>query len=287
MPYSMTAFARHADEGDWGRAVWELRSVNNRYLDVNFRLPEELRGLEAQFRDQIATRLKRGKVDCTLKFSPPIQQESLNINLPLVKQLATASKQIAGAVYETAPLNPLDVMRWPGVLETAELDLDLISTGLASVLDKTLQTLLETRHREGSKMAGLITTRCHGANAEVKKIRQQMPVIIRTFHDKLLEKVEELASRLDETRMEQEIALLVQKMDVEEELDRLETHINEVLRVLQQEGPMGRQLDFLMQEMNREANTLGSKSVNINSTETSITLKVLIEQMREQIQNIE
>lgn len=287
MPYSMTAFARHADEGDWGRAVWELRSVNNRYLDVNFRLPEELRGLEAQFRDQIAARLKRGKVDCTLKFSPAIMQESLNINLPLVKQLATACKQIAGAVYETASLNPLDVMRWPGVLESAELDLDMISAGLAPVLDKTLETLLETRLREGLKMANLITTRCHNANSELTKIRQQMPVIIKTFHDKLLEKVEELASRLDETRMEQEIALLVQKMDVEEELDRLDTHINEVLRILQQDGPMGRQLDFLMQEMNREANTLGSKSVSINSTETSISLKVLIEQMREQIQNIE
>lgn len=287
MPYSMTAFARHTDEGDWGRAVWELRSVNNRYLDVNFRLPEELRGLETQFREQIAARLKRGKVDCTLKFSPAIQQESLHINLPLVKQLATACKQIAGAVYETASLNPLDVMRWPGVLEPAELDLDLVSAGLAPVLEKTLEIMLETRLREGLKMADLITTRCHSANNEITKIRQQMPVIIKTFHDKLLEKVEELASRLDETRMEQEIALLVQKMDVEEELDRLDTHINEVLRILKQDGPMGRQLDFLMQEMNREANTLGSKSVSINSTETSISLKVLIEQMREQIQNIE
>lgn len=287
MPLSMTAFARHTAEGDWGQAVWELRSVNNRYLDINLRLPEELRSLESNLRDRIAAKLKRGKIDGTLRFTSAVKQDSLNVNIDLVKQLTQATKQIASEVYETTPLNPLDVMRWPGVLETPELDLENTGKAIGDLLDTTLDTLIETRQREGAKMADVIRARCESAAQEASHIREKMPEIIQAQKTKLLERVEELAAKLDDTRMEQEIALLTQKMDVEEELDRLETHISEVKRVLDQKGPVGRRLDFLMQEMNREANTLGSKSVSIMSTETSINLKVLIEQMREQIQNLE
>lgn len=287
MPLSMTAFARHGNEGEWGQAVWELRSVNNRYFDVNLRLPEELRGLESQFRDRLAAKLKRGKIDGTLRFTPAVRQESLNVNIELVKQLSEATKKIANEVYETTPLNPLEVMRWPGVLETPELDMEQTAKALGELMETTIDTLIDTRKREGQKMADTINARCSSAATEVAKIREQMPNIIQAQKTKLIERVEELASKFDENRMEQEIALLVQKLDVEEELDRLETHIEEVQRVMNQDGPVGRRLDFLMQEMNREANTLGSKSVSVMSTETSISLKVLIEQMREQIQNLE
>ncbi len=287
MAHSMTAFARHGSTGDWGNAVWEIRSVNNRYLDVNLRLPEELRGLESQFREQISNKLKRGKVDCTLKFKTEAQQESLKVNLALVEQIATAGKEIAGVVYETAPLNPLDVLNWPGVLHKSDLDLELTGKAIASLMDETLETLIDTRLREGQKLAEMIETRCAAATEEVAKIRQRMPEIMQSLNKKLLDRIEEVIERMDESRLEQEVALMAQKMDVDEELDRLDAHLTEISRVIKQQGPIGRRLDFLMQEMNREANTLGSKSAHMDSTEASIELKVLIEQMREQIQNIE
>ena len=287
MAHSMTAFARHSANGDWGNAVWEIRSVNNRYLDVNLRLPEELRGLESQFRDQIASKLKRGKVDCTLKFKSEARQESIKVNLPLVKQLITATKEIAGVVYETTALNPLDVLNWPGVLNQSDFDLEITGKAISSLMNETLETLIDTRQREGEKLAEMVETRCKAASEQVSNIRQQMPAIIKSLNKKLLERIEEVASRMDETRLEQEVALMAQKMDVDEELDRLDAHISEVMRVITQPEPIGRRLDFLMQEMNREANTLGSKSAHMDSTEASIELKVLIEQMREQIQNIE
>ena len=287
MAHSMTAFARHSANGDWGSAVWEIRSVNNRYLDVNLRLPEELRGLESQFREQIANKLKRGKIDCTLKFKPEIQQESLTINFPLVAQLTAATKEIAGIVYETTALNPLDVLNWPGVLEKTDLDLETTGKAISSLMDETLDTLIETRQREGEKLAEMVESRCKAAAEQVAKIRQQMPVIIQSLNKKLHDRLQEIVDQMDETRLEQEIAILVQKIDVDEELDRLDAHISEVQRVIKQPEQIGRRLDFLMQEMNREANTLGSKSAHMDSTEASIELKVLIEQMREQIQNIE
>lgn len=285
--HSMTAFAREDADGDWGNATWEIRSVNNRYLDINLRLPEDLRGLESRFRDMISKKLHRGKVDCTLKFTPASQQEAMQVNIKLVEELTAACRQIAQTVHETAPPNPLEVLNWPGVQVKQDLDMETATQQLSALLDKTIDILIETRAREGQKMAELIDTRCQAANKEVSKIRQRMPEIIQALSTKLHNRVEELTNRLDETRMEQEIALLAQKMDVEEELDRLDTHLSEIQRVLQQPEPIGRRLDFLMQEMNREANTLGSKSAHIDSTETSIELKVLIEQMREQIQNIE
>ena len=287
MTHSMTAFARHNSKGDWGNAVWEIRSVNNRYLDVNLRLPEELRGLESQLREQVANKLKRGKIDCTLKFQTEAQKESLKINLPLVEQLAAATKEIAGVVYETTALNPLDVLNWPGVLERSDLDMENTGKAISSLMDETLDTLIDTRQREGEKLAEMVETRCQAASEQVSKIRQQMPDIIKSLNRKLMERIEEVVSRMDETRLEQEVALMAQKMDVDEELDRLDAHITEVMRVIKQSEPIGRRLDFLMQEMNREANTLGSKSAHMDSTEASIELKVLIEQMREQIQNIE
>ncbi|MFK8067693.1 MAG: YicC/YloC family endoribonuclease [Gammaproteobacteria bacterium] len=287
MAHSMTAFARHSSSGEWGNAVWEIRSVNNRYLDINLRLPEELRGLEHQLREKISNKLKRGKVDCTLRYKTESKQTSLKVNLPLVKELADATKEIKNIVYESTALNPIDVLNWPGVLNSPELDLESMGKAITSLIDQTLEILIETRQREGKALIDLIETRCNSAQAQVTNIRQQMPAIVQSLNKKLIERVEEIVERMDETRLEQEVALLAQKLDVDEELDRLDAHISEVLRVISQKGPIGRRLDFLMQEMNREANTLGSKSAHMQSTEASIELKVLIEQMREQIQNIE
>ncbi len=287
MPYSMTAFARQNASGDWGEAVWEIRSVNNRYLDINLRLPEELRSLEMPLREQIAARLNRGKIDAILKFKPAMVEGSLKVNLPLVSQLAIATREVAGIVHETTSPDPLDVLSWPGVIETPEIDLEIAGKAITHLMDEALKTLVATRKREGEKLAMIIEERCRTAADQVTKIRRRMPEIIQSITSKLRERVEEILIEYDETRLEQEITLLVQKMDVEEELDRLETHIIEVQRVLKQPGPIGRRLDFLMQEMNREANTLGSKSAHMESTEASIELKVLVEQMREQIQNIE
>ena len=286
MTASMTAFGRLEQSSDWGSASWEIRSVNHRYLEMSLRLPEELRVLEPAVRERISARIKRGKVDCTLRFD---QGEEVISALPINQKLAQTVINAAAAlpITKPAPLNPLDVLRWPGVIEKQGPDSDRISGPLLALLEQTLTLLVEAREREGSKIRDMILERCEAATAQVRKMRDRLPEIMASVRERYLSRAQEAQLELDKERLEQEMLLLAQKMDVAEELDRMDAHIEEIRRVLAQNEPKGRRLDFLMQEMNREANTLGSKAIHIDTSNASVELKVLIEQMREQIQNIE
>lgn len=288
MVSSMTAYARHASQQAWGRAVWEIRSVNHRFLEISLRLPEEFRGLENAIREQIGTRVKRGKVDCTLRHEGAAAETvDLAINTALVQGLAKAHDEVAHLVGHGGPVSAFDFLRWPGVLASSVLDLDAVREPLLADLDTALAELCDTRRREGAKLKALIEARLEEARGHVARLRVQLPAILQGLKERLLARVADLGATLDPGRLEQEMVLLAQKLDVAEELDRLEAHVDEVTRVLAQKEPVGRRLDFLMQELNREANTLGSKSQHLDTTGASVDLKVLIEQMREQIQNIE
>ena len=288
MIHSMTAFARQERQGEWGAIQLELRSVNHRYLELSPRLPDELRVLETRLRERLAQGLSRGKVECTLRYQPPQEASSeLQLNLELVRRLAHASREIDGIVYNPAPLNSLELLRWPGVIETRRIDQEALHQAVLETLALAIDELRASRAREGASLKTVILQRCDAAEAAVKSVQQRLPEIISGQRQRLLNRLQELSQELDPARIEQEIALLAQKIDVAEELDRLSMHINEVRRVLEASEPVGRRLDFLMQELNREANTLGSKSIDSDTTRASVDLKVLIEQMREQIQNIE
>lgn len=285
---SMTAFTRRSREAEWGVLSWELRSVNHRYLEVSLRLPEELRTLEMAVRERIARRLKRGKVDGFLRLqSVESSTDGLQLNHALVADLLKVREEVEGMLENPAHTQPLDLLRWPGVLQRPETDISVVKREALALLEEALDELVETREREGVGMKKLIEQRCDAMTAEVIKVRAVMPDILTAQRDKIVARVAELQVELDKDRLEQEIAMITQKSDVAEELDRIEVHIDEVRRVLGQSEPVGRRLDFLMQELNREANTLGSKSIATESTATSVEMKVLIEQMREQVQNIE
>ena len=285
MVASMTAFARLEDSGEWGHAVWEIRTVNHRYLDISIRLPEELRALETSVREQVSIKLKRGKVECNLRYDSDSATGDISINAGLAEKIIHAARGLP--IEGSAPIDPLDVLRWPGVIDNISPDLERLSNPVISLLYKALENILHNRHREGEQIEQMITKRCDLSLHQLRQIRDKVPEIIAIMRERHLARVQELGIELDNGRLEQEIALLSQKLDVAEELDRMETHINEVKRILTGTEPIGRRLDFLMQEMNREANTLGSKSAHIDTSNASIELKVLIEQMREQIQNIE
>lgn len=286
MTASMTAFARQEDSGGWGRAVWEIRTVNHRYLDMSIRLPEELRVLENSTREKITASLSRGKVDCNLRFETDDGAGAgLPVNDALAEKLIQAAQSLP--IKDAAALNPLDILRWPGVIEKENPDMESLGKNLLTLLDKTLATLLESRQREGEKLKDMLLSRCEQATLQVSGIREKLPEIAQKLRERYLKKAMELEVELDSERLEQEMLVLAQKMDVAEELDRLDAHIEEVAHILSQSNPVGRRLDFLMQELNREANTLGSKAANVDMSNVSVELKVLIEQMREQIQNIE
>ena len=283
---SMTAFGRVERQTRWGAAMCEMRSVNHRYLEITLRLPDDLRALETMLRDRISARLSRGKVECMVRLDrQEAAEEGLAINQPLVQQLLAAARSLP--ITNPAPLHPLDVLRWPGVLGRTALDLAAVTEPMLELIDATLDTVIDTRRREGERMQALILERCATVSTIAATTRRLMPEIIRNIRERYLQRARELELKLDAERLEQEILLLVQKLDVAEELDRLEAHVAEVRHVLAQEQPAGRRLDFLMQELNREANTLGSKSGNLESSNASVDLKVLIEQIREQIQNVE
>ena len=285
MVASMTAFARCEDSGDWGHAVWEIRTVNHRYLDISIRLPEELRVLEGSVRERISASIKRGKVECNLRYDTDSVADDISVNARLTEKIIQASRVLP--VDNPLPINPIDILRWPGVIDKNTPDLERVGNHLINLLDQALQGIVDNRRREGEKTGRMIEDRCDLSLQQVKQVRGKVPEIIASLSERHKARVQELDLELDNGRVEQEIALLSQKLDVAEELDRLETHIHEVKRVLTETEPMGRRLDFLMQEMNREANTLGSKSAHVDTSNASIELKVLIEQMREQVQNIE
>lgn len=288
MIYSMTAYARKEVKGDWGTAVWEIRSVNQRYLETYFRLPEQFRGLEPVLRERFRQRLARGKVECHLRYEAnPAAKSELNINEALANQVIKAANQIMHMTGELSRINPFQIMQWPGVMETPEQDMDSINKALLAGFDDAIIEFIDARGREGDNMKALIEQRLTAISEEVVKVRARMPEILQWQRERLLTKFEEAKIELDATRVEQELILLAQKSDVAEELDRLDSHVKEARNVLKKGGSCGRKLDFMMQEFNRESNTLASKSISTDITASGVELKVLIEQMREQIQNIE
>ncbi|WED21957.1 YicC family protein [Vibrio sp. JC009] len=288
MIYSMTAYARKEVKGDWGNAVWEIRSVNQRYLETYFRLPEQFRGLEPILRERFRKRLARGKVECHLRFEAnPAAQGVLTINETLANQVIKAAEQVMHMTGELSRINPFQVMQWQGVMETPEQDMDAVNQDLLSAFDEAVTDFIEARGREGDNMKALIEQRLSAITQEVVKVRNRMPEILEWQRERLISKFEEAKIELDASRVEQELILLAQKVDVAEELDRLDSHVKETTNILKKGGACGRRLDFMMQEFNRESNTLASKSISTDITASGVELKVLIEQMREQIQNIE
>lgn len=284
---SMTAYARREIKGNWGSAAWELRSVNQRYLETYIRLPEQFRSLEPVVRERLRTRLARGKIECNLRFElDPSAQSSMILNEKLAKQLVEAANWVKMQSDE-GEINPLEVLRWPGVMSAAEQDLDVISTELMAALESAIDDFIDAREREGNALKAMIEQRLEGVSTEVAKVRQQMPEILQWQRERLVSKLEEAQVQLENNRLEQELVLMAQRVDVAEELDRLEAHVKETYVILKKKEAVGRRLDFMMQEFNRESNTLASKSINADVTASAIELKVLIEQMREQIQNIE
>jgi uncharacterized protein (TIGR00255 family) len=289
MPRSMTGFARREAKLPWGTAVWEIRSVNHRYLEPSFRLPEDFREIEPNLREAIRKALQRGKIEASLTIQWEQEGDGeLGINLARVAQLTKATQQINGLLGNAAALvNALDILKYPGVIQKQEIDREQMQVAVLKLFDSALEGLIEHRSREGAELENLIVQRLDSVSAQVLKVRARMPEILAAQRDKLQTKLAALQVDLDPERLEQEIVLLAQKADVDEELDRLDTHVIEVKRSLKQTDSLGRRLDFLMQELNREANTLSSKSIVSDTTQAAVELKVLIEQMREQVQNIE
>ena len=288
MTASMTAFSRQQKEQEWGSLTWEIRSVNHRYLETSVRLPESLRALENGVREAVRKRLTRGKVECALRFQSEAKISSdLHLNTTLIKQLVQANVEIEQITGTSSNLSNMEVLRWPGVIEEQDFDKTSIEKQALSLFGAALDDLVATRQREGSELQGFIKKRIDSVREIVVNVRNKMPEILVKQKQNILDRLAELQAELEPARLEQEVSLLAQKADVEEELDRLDSHLNEVERVLNAKGQKGRRLDFLMQELNREANTLSSKSIVVETTLSAVELKVLIEQMREQIQNIE
>jgi len=285
---SMTAFARQEAQTEQGDLTWEIRSVNHRYLEVSLRLDERFRPLEMKIRKIFSDKLTRGKVDAVLRYKAPEQQQAaLEINQDLAKSLIASCDELAMMTTRPAPINMLDVLQWPGVLKANTPDQKILDKAIMTSVNKAIEQLIETRETEGAALQKMIEQRCIDINDIAIETRKNMSIILEHHRQRLAERVADMQVNLDPERLEQEMVVLAQKSDVAEELDRLQSHIIEVQNVLQRDEPVGRRLDFLMQELNREANTLASKSIDTGTTRNSVDLKVLIEQMREQIQNIE
>jgi uncharacterized protein (TIGR00255 family) len=285
---SMTAFAREQHSFSNGTLIIELRSVNHRYLDCTFKLPEMLRALEPSWREAMRNRLSRGKVECQARWQVAEGNPApLQVNRELLQNLASACGEVKKVVQSASMPDALEMLKWPGVLDSGEADDDEFLKTAKIVFGQALDTLIANRTREGGMLGELIEERLQQVQTEVERCRAQMPQLLQRQREKIEARIQEISAELDPHRLEQELVLLANKADVDEELDRLQTHVVEVRRALENGGPCGRRLDFLMQELNREANTLSSKSISSSSTQNAVELKVLIEQMREQIQNLE
>jgi uncharacterized protein (TIGR00255 family) len=285
---SMTGFARAEASAGWGSLAWELRAVNHRYLEAGFRLPEELRVCETAFRQQVAERLKRGKVDCSLRLAwEDAGSRELALDLELATRLGEAASRVGERIEGMRPPSAIDVLRWPGVVREQERDLEPVAKLAEATLERALAELEASRAREGERLAVLVSERLDGVGAISAEIRGLLPDIRAALQNRMLERLGQIAVSADPQRFEQELVLQLTRIDVDEELDRLDSHVVEARRILVADGANGRRLDFLMQEFNREANTLGSKSVDTRTTRAAVELKVLIEQMREQVQNVE
>jgi uncharacterized protein (TIGR00255 family) len=285
---SMTGFARREATGAWGTLVCELRSVNHRFLEAGLRLPDELRVAEGELRTRLAKQLRRGKVDCSINYRRPAGSAgALEIDSGALERLLAAVRLVAHTMPQAAAVNALDVLRWPGVVRDESAVGDELLAAAYAVFGATLDELVAARAREGLRLRELLEQRCTGLETLVADVRARLPEVQARMRARLEERLAELAASADPERLEQELAILLQRLDVDEELERLSGHIAEVRRVIGGNEPAGRRLDFLMQELNREANTLSSKSQDLETTRSAVDMKVLIEQMREQVQNAE
>ena len=286
---SMTGFARRDASGPWGELSCELRSVNHRFLEASFRLPEELRSIEPALRTLLAQQLRRGKVDCTLYWRAPAGAASaLDIDSDTLQRLLVGVRAVSkSAGLSTDRVNPLDLLRWPGVVRETRTDATELQAAAQQLLEATTRDLADARAREGARLGELLLQRCDVLNQLTAQVRARLPEIAARVRSRLQERVAELGAGVDPQRLEQELVMLLQRLDVAEELDRLAGHLAEVRRIMTAPEAAGRRLDFLMQELNREANTLASKSQDLDTTRMSVEMKVNIEQLRELVQNIE
>ncbi|MGA2187493.1 MAG: YicC/YloC family endoribonuclease [Steroidobacteraceae bacterium] len=283
----MTGFARRERQFPWGLLAWELKTVNHRFLEIGCRLPEEFRAAEAEFRHTIAGAAKRGKVDCTLHFRPAVAPDSLEVNVDLLGSLAQRAQQTAAQLGAAARIDVMDLLRWPGVVRDGTRDTAPMIGAAHALLAEVLTELTRFRDSEGGRLCDALEQRCAGLVDLAAKVAERLPEVRARTRAKVLERIAQLASGVDHDRLEQELAMLAQRQDVDEEIDRLRGHVTEIRKTFGIQEPAGRRLDFLMQELNREANTLSSKSQDIETTRAAVDMKVLIEQMREQVQNIE
>jgi uncharacterized protein (TIGR00255 family) len=285
---SMTGFARRERQGPWGTLVCELRTVNHRYLEASLRLPDELKALDNEVRQVIAAALRRGKVDASLYLkSASGTQRSLELDNTLLDELLARVAQVRTKLPDSAAISPLELLRWPGVVREAEIDTKPVLIAALEVLREALAELNDTRHREGQRIRELLLARCTSMRTSVQAVKVRLPEVSQRLRERIVERISQLGVAPDVERLEQELVLYAHKMDVDEELDRLAGHLEEVSAVLDSSEPAGRRLDFLMQELNREANTLSSKSQDSETTRAAVDMKVAIEQMREQVQNVE
>jgi uncharacterized protein (TIGR00255 family) len=284
---SMTGFARRERQLPFGMLAWELRTVNHRFLEIGMRLPEELRPAESELRQAVGAAVRRGKVDCTLHFRPSVAAVSLDVDERLLAAVTQRAAQAAGLAGPAARIDVMDLLRWPGVVRDASRDPAPIVEAAQGLLHETLVELARFRDSEGGRLQEALEQRCAGLLELSARVEARLPEIHARLRSRLAERIAQLVAEVDQERLEQELAILAQRIDVDEEIDRLRGHVVEVRKAFEGREPAGRRLDFLMQELNREANTLSSKSQDIETTRAAVDMKVLIEQMREQVQNIE
>ena len=285
---SMTGFARSERETQLGTLSWEIRSVNHRYLDTQFRLPESLRKFDLALRKIVSAGLSRGKIDCVFNLRVDAEQTAaIEIDATLLRHLRDAAATVSGIFREAQPPSVVDIMRWPGIIRETSQDEESLLQNMSESLTQAIEALAAMRQREGEHLAQLILSRCDDVEQLAEQVRVRRPEVIEGIRNKLADKIAKLGVETDATRLETELVLLAQKLDVDEELDRLQGHLVEIRRIIAKGGACGRKLDFLIQELNREANTLSSKSSDSQTTRAAVDMKVAIEQMREQVQNVE
>jgi uncharacterized protein (TIGR00255 family) len=284
---SMTGFARRERQYPWGLLAWELKSVNHRFLELGCRLPEEFRSAESDFRAAIAAAVRRGKVECSLHFKPAVVSGALEVDAEALERLILRAQQIAAQTGIAARIEVLDLLRWPGVIRDGTRDTAPMIAAAHTLLSEAIAELSRFRDSEGGRLQDALEQRCEGLIEFSARVTERLPEIRARMRTKLLDRIAQLVADVDQGRLEQELAILAQRLDVDEEVDRLRGHVTEVRKTFDGQEPAGRRLDFLMQELNREANTLSSKSQDIETTRAAVDMKVLIEQMREQVQNIE
>jgi uncharacterized protein (TIGR00255 family) len=284
---SMTGFARRERQFPWGVIAWELRTVNHRFLEIGMRLPEELRPAEADMRQSVSTAVRRGKVDCTLHFRPSLAAASLDLDETLLRAVTQRARQVADLAGSAAHIDVMDVLRWPGIVRDGAREAAPMIEAAQQLLAETLAELGRFRDSEGARLHQALEQRCAGLTELAQRVEARLPEIRQRMRTRLSERIAQMLVEIDQGRLEQELAILAQRLDVDEEIERLRGHVIEIRKAFDAKDPAGRRLDFLMQELNREANTLSSKSQDIDTTRAAVDMKVLIEQMREQVQNIE